>query len=70
MSEKQLRSVLRKTSKNFDINFDDKAHVPGDFALIQKQIRNGIITSDILETIRAVASNVEQGDEGCREFGV
>jgi DNA polymerase family B len=38
---------------------DDLAHIPGDFALIRKEIVNGIITHDILNAIKAVATNQE-----------
>ncbi|AUT00884.1 hypothetical protein CLI64_11015 [Nostoc sp. CENA543] len=38
---------------------DDVAHIPGHFALIRKQIQNGIITSDVLKVLRAVATNKE-----------
>lgn len=35
------------------------AHLGGDFVLTRKQIENGIITADILKTLRAVCSNNE-----------
>lgn len=38
---------------------DDLAHIPGTFALLRKQIRNGIITHDILQALRAVANDRE-----------
>ncbi|RCJ24304.1 hypothetical protein A6770_28465 [Nostoc minutum NIES-26] len=38
---------------------DDLSHIPGDFALIRKQILNGIITSDVLRVLRAVATDNE-----------
>jgi hypothetical protein len=41
---------------------DDLAHIPGDFALIRKEIQNGIITSDILRALKAIATNVELGE--------
>jgi hypothetical protein len=38
---------------------DDHSHIPGEFCLIRKEIMNGIITSDILKLIRAVATAKE-----------
>lgn len=38
---------------------EDHSHIPGDFCLIRKEIRNGIITSDILKAIRTVATAKE-----------
>jgi hypothetical protein len=38
---------------------DDLAHIPGDFALIRKEIQNGIITSEVLKVIKAVATSQE-----------
>ncbi|MEH2164373.1 MAG: hypothetical protein V7K38_25830 [Nostoc sp.] len=38
---------------------DDIAHIPGELALIRKQIRNGIITTDVMKTIKSVATNNE-----------
>lgn len=38
---------------------DDLSHIPGTFALLRKQIRNGIITSDILSALRKVATSNE-----------
>ncbi len=45
-----------------DVHDDDIAHIPADFGLIRKQIRRGIITSDILNAIRNVATNTEWGE--------
>ena len=44
---------------NDDKRDDNISHIPGEFALIRKQIRNGIITSEILTTLKAVATNQE-----------
>jgi hypothetical protein len=41
---------------------DDLAHIPGDFALVCKEIQNGIITSDILKALRAIANDKERGE--------
>lgn len=38
---------------------EDVSHIPGDMVLSRSEIKNGIITSDILKTIRAVATNQE-----------
>lgn len=38
---------------------DEPSNIGGDFALILKEILNGIITSEILETIKAVATDKE-----------
>ena len=38
---------------------DDISHVPGDFGLFQREIANGVITGEILNTIRAVSTNKE-----------
>jgi len=40
---------------------EDPSHIPGVFCLLKKEIVNGIITADILETIRKVSSNIELG---------
>ena len=48
---------------NDDDRDDDPSHIPGDFALIRKEIQNGIITSEILKVINAVATNTE-----CTQF--
>ncbi|MFN6481428.1 MULTISPECIES: hypothetical protein [unclassified Nostoc] len=42
-----------------DFRDNDVAHIPGEFALIRRQIRNGIITSDILRVLKAVATDKE-----------
>lgn len=42
-----------------EIRDDDLAHIPGDFALLRKEVVNGIITSDVLKVVRAVASDKE-----------
>ncbi|MEJ1929544.1 hypothetical protein WDZ92_04595 [Nostoc sp. NIES-2111] len=42
-----------------DSRDNDLAHIPGEFALIRNQIRNGIITTDILRVLRSVATNSE-----------
>lgn len=44
---------------NDDHRDDDIAHIPGELALIRKQIRNGIITTDVLKTLKSVATNSE-----------
>ena len=41
---------------------DNISHIGGDFALLRKQIKNGIITSDILNAIRKIATNKEIKD--------
>lgn len=38
---------------------NDASHIDGDFCLLRKEIVNGVITSDILEAIKAVSSRVE-----------
>ncbi|MBW4444400.1 MAG: hypothetical protein KME10_24905 [Plectolyngbya sp. WJT66-NPBG17] len=38
----------------------DVSHIPGDFLLCQMQIENGIITTEILETLEKVSTNQER----------
>lgn len=43
-------------------NLSDVSHLDADFVLLRKEIRNGVLTSDILETLRAVCSSREFGE--------
>ncbi|MBD2535306.1 hypothetical protein H6G97_40280, partial [Nostoc flagelliforme FACHB-838] len=54
-------AALGDWDKNYndDHRDDDIAHIAGELALIRKQIRNGIITTDILKTLKSVATNNE-----------
>ncbi|MFG6101694.1 hypothetical protein U2F10_05540 [Leptothoe sp. EHU-05/26/07-4] len=59
----KLKDIANAIKNNFpeDENSQDKgdsiSHIAGEFALLRKQIENGIITADILNTIRETANN-------------
>lgn len=54
----ELSAIASASGGGFDKEFgdddrdDDVAHIPGDFALLRREIVNGIITHDILQAVR------------------
>jgi hypothetical protein len=61
-SKLTTESTLKKDfgqRKFSGLGHDDKAHLHADLVLLQKEIKNGVITSDVLEMLRAVCSNLE-----------
>lgn len=59
LSHDSLKATIEAHKKEFDEGFDDSAHINANFVLLRKEIRNGVITSDILETIKKVATSQE-----------
>lgn len=55
----KLTALSVRVSKQFHENEDDNAHVDADLVLLRKEIINGVITSDVLEVIRKVSTNLE-----------
>lgn len=62
VTQKQINEAAHAgCEKEFqdDDRDDDLSHIPGEFALIRKEIQNGIITSEVLKVIKAVATTTE-----------
>jgi hypothetical protein len=49
---KDIRKVSARTS-------EEDSDIPSDFAMLRDEINNGIITSDVLNALRRVATNAE-----------
>jgi hypothetical protein len=64
----ELSAIASASGGGFDKDLgdddrdDDLSHIPGDFALLRKEIVNGIITQDILNALRKVASDRERSE--------
>jgi hypothetical protein len=51
-----------KEAPDDEMRDNDVAHIPGIFVLLKKKIQNGIITHDIWQAIKAIATNKEMSE--------
>lgn len=58
-SKKRLQNTRLHLDEKWAGKNNDAAHLDADFVLLRREISNGIITSDVLEFLRAVCSSHE-----------
>lgn len=58
-SEKAIQRNYYKADSKWGTWSSDQAHLAADFVLLRREIKNGVITSDVLEFLRAVCTSNE-----------